>query len=70
MGCFELWDVLSCGTFSDGTFNDGTFCEWDVSRAGPFVCAPSNDFHALSTRVKVFNCIQFLSGQNSYRFIA
>ncbi len=26
--------------FSDGTFSDGTFLEWDVSKAGPFVCAP------------------------------
>jgi hypothetical protein len=29
------WNVLCCGTFSDGTF-----CEWDISRAGPFVRAP------------------------------
>jgi hypothetical protein len=26
--------------FSDGTFSDGMFSEWDVSRAGHFVCAP------------------------------
>jgi hypothetical protein len=26
--------------FGDGTFSDGTFLEWDISRAGPFVCAP------------------------------
>jgi hypothetical protein len=26
--------------FSDGTFSDGTFLEWDVTRAGPFVCTP------------------------------
>jgi hypothetical protein len=26
--------------FSDGTFGDGTFLEWDIKRAGPFVCAP------------------------------
>jgi hypothetical protein len=28
------------GTFKSWTFSDGTFLEWDVSRAGPFVCAP------------------------------
>ncbi len=28
--------------FSDGTFGDGTFLEWDVSRTGPFVCAPNS----------------------------
>ncbi len=35
-----LWDVYCRGTFSDGTFVDGTFLQRDVSRAGPFVCAP------------------------------
>ncbi len=40
MGRFES-RTFCCGTFSDGTFSDGTFLEWDVSRAGPFVCAPT-----------------------------
>jgi hypothetical protein len=34
------WDVLRVGCFKSWTFSDGTFLEWDVSRAGPFVCAP------------------------------
>jgi hypothetical protein len=35
------WDVLRVGRFKSWTFSDGTFLEWDVSRAGPFVCAPT-----------------------------
>jgi hypothetical protein len=34
VGRFELWDVLSCGTFSDGTFWMRRF------KSGRFVCAP------------------------------
>jgi hypothetical protein len=34
------WDVLRVGRFKSWAFSDGTFLEWDVSRAGPFVCAP------------------------------
>ncbi len=34
------WDVLRVGGFKSWTFSDGTFLEWNVSRAGPFVCAP------------------------------
>ncbi len=34
------WYVLRGGRFKSRTFSDGTFLEWDVSRAGPFVCAP------------------------------
>ncbi len=40
MGRSVLWDVLRVGRFKSWTFSDGTFLEWDVSRAGPFVCAP------------------------------
>ncbi len=34
------WDVLRVGRFKSWTVSDGTFFEWDLSRAGPFVCAP------------------------------
>ncbi len=40
MGRSVPWDVLIVGRFKSWTFSDGTFLEWDVSRAGPFVCAP------------------------------
>jgi hypothetical protein len=45
MGVFRVgrslpWDVLRVGRFKSWTFSDRTFLEWDVSRAGPFVCAP------------------------------
>ncbi len=40
MGRSLPWDVLRVGCFKSWTFSDGTFLEWDVSRAGPFVCAP------------------------------
>ncbi len=40
MGRSVPWDVLRVGRFKSWTFSDGKFLEWDVSRAGPFVCAP------------------------------
>ncbi len=40
MGRSVPWDALRVGRFKSWTFSDGTFLEWDVSRAGPFVCAP------------------------------
>jgi hypothetical protein len=40
VGRLVMWDVLRVGHFKSWTFSDGTFLEWDISRAGPFVCAP------------------------------
>ncbi len=34
------WDILRVVRFKSWAFGDGTFLEWDVSSAGPFVCAP------------------------------
>jgi hypothetical protein len=46
MGSFESRTFCAVGrlvqgTFSDSILSDGMFLEWDVSRAGPFVCAPN-----------------------------
>jgi hypothetical protein len=35
------WDVLRVVRFKSWTFSDGMFIEWDVTRAGPFLCAPN-----------------------------
>jgi hypothetical protein len=61
MGC-----LVTCGTFSDGTFR-----EWDVSRAGPFVCAPiyvmgsrsERQKYSLSTMAGMY-CIYYMSDMN------
>ncbi len=44
------WDVLRVGRFKSWSFSDGTFLEWDVSRAGPFVCAPHIQYNEFICR--------------------
>ncbi len=53
-----LWDVLIVGRFKSWTFSDGTFFEWDVSRAGPFVCAL---LYMLHRKCMMFTCIKVLN---------
>jgi hypothetical protein len=52
VGRSVLWDALRVGRFKSWTFSDGTFLEWDVSRAGPFVCAPSVEPAASTFKVQ------------------
>ncbi len=61
-----LWDVQCHGMFSEGTFGDGTFLEWDVSRPGPFVCAPSQ-LLCTSRTLGSSTCHQASQQENTYR---
>jgi hypothetical protein len=47
------WDVLRVGRFKSWTFSEGTFLEWDISRAGPFVCTPSRQYFRHRSKVHV-----------------
>ncbi len=51
MGRSVPWDVLRVGRFKSWTFSDGTFFEWDVSRAGTFVCAPDLSIYLVSPKI-------------------
>jgi hypothetical protein len=49
------WAVLGVGRFKSWTFSDGTLLVWDVSRAGPFVCAPQRHLKIVTLENPGFN---------------